>query len=77
MPICTLNTTLSVVICFLGLGIFTFSSFTEIDKLAIDNLKMKMKEKGFKGAFVVAFLKGKRISTKEALSLQSKNKSHE
>jgi hypothetical protein len=36
-----------------------------------------MKEKGFKGAFVVAFFKGNRISTKEALSLQSKNNNHE
>ena len=58
-------------------GTFKYFVGAEIDKLAIDNLKMKMKEKGFKGAFVVAFLKGKRISTKEALSLQSKNKSHE
>ena len=31
-----------------------------------------LKEKGFKGAFVVAFYKGKRISMKEALDLQTK-----
>jgi hypothetical protein len=40
-------------------------------------LKLKMKEKGFKGTFVVAFFKGERIPTKEALSLQSKNNSYE
>ena len=58
-------------------GTFKYYVGSEIDKVVIDNLKLKMKEKGFKGAFVVAFFKGKRISTKEALSLQSKNKSHE
>jgi hypothetical protein len=36
-----------------------------------------MIEKGFKGAFVVAFYKGSKISTKKALDLQLKNKSHE
>ena len=58
-------------------GTFKYYVGNETDKLAIDNLKIKMKEKGFKGAFVVAFFKGSRISTKEALSLQSKNNSHE
>jgi len=58
-------------------GIFKYYVGNETDKLLIDNLKIKMKEKGFKGAFVVAFFKGDRISTKEALSLQSKNNSHE
>ena len=58
-------------------GTFKYYVGNEIDKIAADNLKLKMKEKGFKGAFVVAFFKGKRISTKEALSLQSKNKTHE
>ncbi len=58
-------------------GTFKYFVGNEKDKSVIDNLKIKMNEKGFKGAFVVAFYKGKRISTKEALSLQSKNKSHE
>ena len=58
-------------------GTFKYYVGSETDKLAIDNLKIKMKEKGFKGAFVVAFFKGSRISTKEALGLQSKNNSHE
>ncbi|MDC3394849.1 N-acetylmuramoyl-L-alanine amidase [Flavobacteriales bacterium] len=58
-------------------GTFKYFVGNELDKIVADNLKLKMKEKGFKGAFVVAFFKGKRISTKEALSLQSKNISHE
>lgn len=58
-------------------GTFKYYVGNEKDKKIIDNLKFKMKEKGFKGAFVVAFLKGKRISTKEALDLQSKYESHE
>ena len=58
-------------------GSYKYYAGIEEDKLAIDKLKLEMKEKGFHGAFVVAFFKGKRISTKEALSLQSKNNSHE
>lgn len=58
-------------------GTFKYYVGNETDKLAIDNLKIKMKEKGFKGAFGVAFFKGNRISTKEALSLQSKNNNYE
>ena len=42
------------------------------DKKDIDDLKLKMREKGFKGAFVVAFYQGNKISIKEALSLQKK-----
>ena len=58
-------------------GTFKYYVGNETDKLAIDKLKIKMKEKGFKGAFVIAFFKGYQISTKEALSLQSKNNSYE
>ena len=47
------------------------------DKEAVDKIKLQMIEKGFKGAFVVAFYKGRKISTKKALDLQLKNKSHE
>jgi hypothetical protein len=43
-------------------------------KVSADNVKAKMREKGFKGAFVVAFYKDKRISMQEALDLQTKNK---
>ena len=44
------------------------------NKVSADNLKVKMREKGFKGAFVVAFYQDKRISMQEALDLQTKNK---
>ena len=42
-------------------------------KKEIDDLKNSMRNKGFTGAFVVAFYKGNKISTKEALDLQKKN----
>ncbi len=42
------------------------------EKKEIDKLKEQMKEKGFKGAFVIAFYQGSQISTKEALDLQKK-----
>ena len=58
-------------------GTFKYYVGAEIDKSKADSLKIKMRENGFKGAFVVAFFKENRISTKEALSLQSKNNSHE
>ena len=45
-----------------------------IIKSSADNVKIKMREKGFKGAFVVAFYQDKRISMQEALDLQTKNK---
>ena len=44
------------------------------NKESADNEKVKMREKGFKGAFVVAFYQDKRISMQEALDLQTKNK---
>ena len=40
-------------------------------KLKADKLKKKMREKGFNGAFVIAFKDGIRINVKEALSLQN------
>ena len=43
-----------------------------LDKNEADKMKEDMIEKGFKGAFVVAFYKGFKISTKEALDLQNK-----
>ena len=42
------------------------------DKNIVEKIRIDMKEKGFKDAFIVAFYKGKRISTKEALNLQKK-----
>ena len=58
-------------------GKFKYYVGNAVDKLVMDNLKLKMQEKGFKEAFVVAFFKGKQISTKEALNLQSKKNTHE
>ena len=40
-------------------------------KVEADKLKKKMREKGFNGAFVIAFKDGIRINVKEALSLQN------
>ncbi len=53
-------------------GTFKYYVGNETDKLSVDKIKSRLKEKGFKGAFVVAFYKGERISTKEALVLQTK-----
>ena len=58
-------------------GTFKYYVGQEVNKLSADKLKNELKEKGFKGAFVVAFYKGKRISTKEALHLQTKINNHE
>ena len=48
-----------------------------LKKKKVDNLKIKMRKMGFKQSFVVAFFNGKQISTKEALSLQSKSNIYE
>lgn len=58
-------------------GTFKYYVGSETDKSSVDKLKDQLKEKGFKGAFVVAFYKGERISTKEALDLQTKINNHE
>ena len=58
-------------------GTFKYYVGNETDKSSVDKLKNQLKEKGFKGAFVVAFYKGERISTKEALDLQTKINNHE
>ena len=53
-------------------GVYKYYTGKSHDKKDIDDLKLKMREKGFKGAFVVAFYQGNKISIKEALSLQKK-----
>ena len=58
-------------------GTFKYYVGNETDKSSVDKLKNQLKENGFKGAFVVAFYKGERISTKEALDLQTKINNHE
>ena len=54
----------------------TFKYFVNVgsSKKEADNLKIKLRDLGFNGAFIVAFLNGKQISTKEALNLQNKLK---
>ena len=58
-------------------GTFKYYVGEETDKVSADKLKSHLKEKGFKGAFVVAFYKDKRISVKEALDLQTKINNNE
>jgi N-acetylmuramoyl-L-alanine amidase len=55
-------------------GTYKYYVGNEYNKLNADNLKVRMREKGFEGAFVVAFYQDKRISMQEALDLQMKNK---
>ena len=57
----------------------TFKYFVDAgnSKIEADRLKMNLRNLGFKGAFIVAFLDGKQISTKEALNLQNKLKENE
>jgi len=57
----------------------TFKYFVEAGntKIEANRLKINLRNLGFKGAFIVAFLDGKQISTKEALNLQNKLKENE
>jgi len=55
-------------------GTYKYYVGNAYNKVSADNIKIKMREKGFKGAFVVAFYQDKRISMQEALDLQTKNK---
>ena len=57
----------------------TFKYFIDAgnSKKEADRLKTNLRNLGFKGAFIVAFLDGKQISTKEALNLQNKLKENE
>ena len=55
-------------------GTYKYYVGNAYNKVSADNVKIKMREKGFKGAFVVAFYQDKRISMQEALDLQTKNK---
>jgi N-acetylmuramoyl-L-alanine amidase len=53
-------------------GTYRYYISSDNNKYNADNLKDKLRELGFNGAFIVAFLDGKLISTKEALTLQNK-----
>ena len=55
-------------------GTYKYYVGNAYNKVSADNVKIKMREKGFKGAFVVAFYQDKRICMQEALDLQTKNK---
>lgn len=52
-------------------GTYKYFVGTTSSKSEADKLKKKMREKGFNGAFVIAFKDGIRINVKEALSLQN------
>jgi len=58
-------------------GTYRYFVSSDNKKDNADNLKDKLRNLGFKGAFVVAFLDGKQISTKEALTLQNKLNNNE
>ena len=58
-------------------GTYKYFVGHDYNKPEIDKIRAIMKEKGFKGSFVVAFYKGNRISTKEALDLQKKIRNNE
>ena len=51
-------------------GTFKYFIGNTSSKDEVDKLRIKMVEKGFNGAFVIAFKDGIRINVKEALSLQ-------
>ena len=53
-------------------GTYKYFIISGNDKKEAEKLKNNLRENGFNGAFVVAFLDGKSISTKEALNLQNK-----
>lgn len=53
-------------------GTYKYSVGNTSSKDEADRLKKIMREKGFNGAFVIAFSDGIRINVKEALSLQNK-----
>ena len=53
-------------------GTYKYFSPPMRSKTVADKEKLRLRAKGFEGAFVVAFFQGKRISTKEALDLQKK-----
>ncbi len=58
-------------------GTYKYHVSSGKDKQKAEKLKIYLQNIGFKGAFLVAFLDGKQISTKEALNLQYKTKQDE
>ena len=58
-------------------GTYKYYVLAGNNKKDADKLKDFLREIGFKGAFIVAFLDGKQISTKDALNLQNKISQYE
>ena len=58
-------------------GTYKYYVLAGNNKKDADKLKDYLREIGFKGAFIVAFLDGKQISTKDALNLQNKINQYE
>lgn len=58
-------------------GTYKYYVLVGNNKKDADKLKDYLREIGFKGAFIVAFLDGKQISTKDALNLQNKISQYE
>ena len=58
-------------------GTYKYYVLAGNNKYDADKLKDYLREIGFKGAFIVAFLDGKQISTKDALNLQNKKSQYE
>ena len=58
-------------------GTYKYYVLAGNNKYDADKLKDYLREIGFKGAFIVAFLDGKQISTKDALNLQNKISQYE
>ena len=58
-------------------GIFKYYVGNELKKEDAEYVKRKMINLGFSGSFIVPFLKGQRISIKEALNLQTKIQNNE
>lgn len=58
-------------------GVFKYYVGNELSKKECEKIKIKMRKKGFDGAFIVPFYNDKRISVKEALDLQNKNAKNE
>jgi len=53
-------------------GIFRYTVGSEKSISAANILQLKLREKGFEDAFIVAFNNGKRISLSEAINLEKK-----
>ena len=60
-----------------NMGIFKYYVGNESSRKECEKIKIKMRRKSFKGAFIVPFYNDKRISIKEALDLQNKNAKNE